>query len=381
MLALPPLALYIHIPWCEKKCPYCDFNSHAQNQHDIPEKQYIEQLVADAKTQQQYLQGRSISSVFIGGGTPSLLSSQAYQALFTQLKDIFPFTDDCEITLEANPSSAEAAKFSGYLDAGINRLSIGVQSFQQQQLEALGRIHTSNMAVDAVHSAQQAGFKRINLDIMHGLPQQSVSAALDDLAQAIELNTEHLSWYQLTIEPNTYFYNKPPALPVEDTMADIQDAGFKVLQEAGFVQYEVSAFAKNNQHCQHNKNYWHYGDYLAIGAGAHGKVTLLNEQKVMRFNNTRLPKDYLTRIDNFKALSEYIDKEDRLFEALMNGLRLNKGVPVQKLLGYTGCNQAELSNYCKALIEDNLLTLDKNVATTAKGFQYLNTVLQQLLEQ
>lgn len=376
-LSLPPLALYIHIPWCEKKCPYCDFNSHVSPV--IPEAEYISCLLNDAKIQLAYVQGRSISSIFIGGGTPSLFSAHSIGFLLEELAKILHFTADIEITMEANPGSSEQQKFAELFSAGVNRLSLGVQSFHDQQLLKLGRIHCADEAIKAVTAAQKAGFKRINIDLMHGLPDQTTQMAMQDLTRAIDTGVSHISWYQLTIEQNTEFYRYPPLLPVEDTLADIQDKGFALLQAQGFKQYEVSAFCKGDQQARHNINYWQFGDYLAIGAGAHGKITLKDSAQIIRFNKTRLPKDYLARTTDFNAQVQTLERDDILFEYLMNGLRLTEGVSLQDFRAYTGFDDAALIKRCQPLINKQLLVIDEKIRTTELGFRYLNSVLEELL--
>ncbi|HMY82651.1 MAG TPA: radical SAM family heme chaperone HemW, partial [Agitococcus sp.] len=289
MSSLPPLSLYIHVPWCVRKCPYCDFNSHTSPQ-SLPEKAYVAALIADLQADLAWVQGRKIGSVFIGGGTPSLFSGQTYQDLFTQLRQHLDFSSDCEVTLEANPATVEHDNFEGYLVAGINRLSLGVQSFNPTHLQTLGRIHSQQDAFNAIQLAKTAGFSNFNLDLMHGLPQQDLSQALEDIDYALSFKPTHLSWYQLTIEPNTAFYRQPPALPDDDILWAIQEAGQQKLAQAGFQQYEVSAYSQQRP-SKHNLNYWQFGDYLAIGAGAHGKVT--TPEGIFRYRKTRLPKDYL----------------------------------------------------------------------------------------
>ncbi|MCK5880296.1 MAG: radical SAM family heme chaperone HemW, partial [Sinobacterium sp.] len=265
--ALPPLSLYVHIPWCEKKCPYCDFNSHVNTQA-LPEAEYVEALIQDLRSQQSFAQGRPLASIFFGGGTPSLFSADAIATIIRAAEHYFDFSDDIEITLEANPGSSENKKFAGFAQAGVNRISLGVQSFDNAQLERLGRIHNHDDIHRAVEAIKQAGIQRFNLDLMHGLPEQTPEQAMHDLQQAVDLGAEHISWYQLTIEQNTQFFRSPPILPVEDDLADIQDQGFELLASHGFTQYEISAFSKTPaQRSRHNLNYWQFGDYLAIGAG------------------------------------------------------------------------------------------------------------------
>ncbi len=378
MLTLPPLSLYIHIPWCAKKCPYCDFNSHVDTT-GIPESAYIDCLLRDLDSELPYVQGRQLQSIFIGGGTPSLFSARGIAKILEACAIKLSFADNIEITLEANPGSSEQQKFADLFSAGINRLSIGIQSFQQQHLTRLGRVHNSSDALDAVIAAQSAGFNRINLDLMHGLPEQTIDQALTDLQQAIDTDVEHISWYQLTIEHNTEFFRYPPALPVEDALADIQEAGFSLLHANGFSQYEISAFAKNHQQARHNQNYWQFGDYLAIGAGAHGKITLLDQQHIIRYQKTRLPKDYMARTDLFGLTPDIIAPEDILFESLMNCLRLNAGMNTELLLQYTGSSLKKLQLLCQPLINDGLLVIGETLYATPLGRRYLNTVLERLL--
>lgn len=377
LFALPPLALYIHIPWCEKKCPYCDFNSHVAQ--TIPEDDYIQALLRDAQSQVDWVLGREISSIFIGGGTPSLFKAESIAYLLDALAKLFHFSDGIEITMEANPGSSEQAKFAALKQAGVTRLSIGVQSFGDTQLGALGRVHCADEAHKAIKAAQLAGFERINVDLMHGLPQQSEAMALADLQYTIDAGIQHISWYQLTIEQNTAFFRDPPLLPVEDTLANIQDRGFALLQQHGFVQYEVSAFAKPGQEAQHNINYWQFGDYLAIGAGAHGKITLPAQEQVMRFNNTRAPKDYLARTDSYIAQTQYLSRDELIFEYLMNALRLVNGVEAAQFSHRTGISLEVLKKHCQPMIDKKLLLIDERIRTTDLGFRYLNSVLESLL--
>lgn len=377
-----PLALYIHIPWCVKKCPYCDFNSHQANPQHAPDyEKYVDTLLADAQSQAQWQQGRQISSIFFGGGTPSLLPVQALNRLMAGLRACLTISPQAEITLEANPATVEHAPFADYLAAGINRLSLGVQTFSAAHLAALGRIHSASDAVQAVQAAKKAGFKRINIDLMHGLPKQSVAEAKADLQTAIKLGVGHVSWYQLTIEPNTVFYRSQPVLPVEDRLADIQHCGETLLQQAGFSGYEVSAWV-NTEHdkpCVHNINYWQFGDYLAIGAGAHGKVTLLEQgkQQVYRFSKTRLPKDYLANQLPKHLNFQPIPSSELPFEFMMNALRLAAGVPTLLFEQRTGLPISHISHICDELVENGLLkeNWQSRLQCTDKGFAFLNQVL------
>ena len=378
--ALVPLSLYIHMPWCVRKCPYCDFNSHAVPDGKLSldlEQQYLQALVADFKTQVEFAQGRQIHSVFIGGGTPSLISAKGYVWLFEQLKHIIPFEDGCEITLEANPGTVEHDPFAGYLEAGINRLSIGVQSFNTDHLKKLGRIHSNDDAVNAIHLAGNAGFERINVDLMHGLPEQTLEQALLDLKLAVENGATHVSWYQLTIEPNTVFFRTQPVLPVEDVLEDIQEQGEAYLKAQGFVNYEVSAWRKEKPSA-HNLYYWQFGDYLAIGAGAHGKVT--QPDGVYRFQKTRLPKDYLAKIPAEHLQLKRIEDEDMPFEFMMNALRLNNGVDAKFYHERTGLNLESLDELLSSLRSRKLMVEDQNrLSCTEQAHVFLNSVLEEFL--
>ncbi len=376
---LPPLSLYVHIPWCVRKCPYCDFNSHKAGK-ELPEADYVAALKADLAEDVELAQGRKIASIFIGGGTPSLFSAAAIGSILDDAEQRLGFAGDIEITLEANPGTFEQEKFSGYRRAGVNRLSIGIQSFQQQQLERLGRIHTSDEALRAVELARRAGFDNLNLDLMHGLPQQNLSDAMADLEQAITLAPEHLSWYQLTIEPNTAFYNRPPQLPIDDTLADIQEQGQARLAQAGFKQYEVSAYSRPNRQSQHNRHYWRFDDYLGIGAGAHGKITQLAQQQILRRHKTRQPDHYLAAEQSadkaFSAGSQAITPDNLPLEFLMNGLRLTHGVEPELFQQRTGLELTALTEQWQDLQRRGLVTaIDQRLQTTALGQRFLNDVL------
>lgn len=339
MLKLPPLSLYIHVPWCVKKCPYCDFNSH-RTTGDIPEDAYVKALLHDFQNEAESIQGRSIHSIFIGGGTPSLLTANAYQKLFTGLQSQVCFSDDIEITMEANPGTYEHDRFQAYLDAGVNRLSLGVQSFQDDKLAALGRIHCADEARQAIASIISGGFSNINIDLMHGLPEQSPEDALYDLKQAIELQPAHISWYQLTIEPNTVFYSKTPVLPPDDMLWEIQEAGQALLASAGFEQYEISAYSKPRRRSRHNLNYWQFGDYIGIGAGAHGKLTDVSTGQISRNWKTRMPADYLAAdgyiSHAFEAGRRVLKADELPIEFMMNVLRLHEGVDARLYSERTG---------------------------------------------
>jgi len=391
-LQLPPLALYIHVPWCIRKCPYCDFNSHQAN-NDIPEADYIAALRQDLACDQSLAQGRKITSIFFGGGTPSLLSAQAIGQILVDAEQLIGFEPHIEITLEANPGTFEQEKFSGFRAAGVNRLSIGIQSFNDQQLHLLGRVHGRDEALRAVNVARKAGFDNINLDLMHGLPEQSVGDAQADLQQAIELEPEHLSWYQLTIEQNTAFYSAPPVLPEEEILADIQDAGQLLLAAAGYEHYEISAYARAKQFSRHNLNYWEFGDYLGIGAGAHGKVTLPEQQNILRLWKTRLPKHYLdaatsARISTnlqghqnpFGGGSDLLGEESLPLEFMMNALRLHRGVPEQYFAQRTGLDFSAIASCWDELARKKLVELaDGALRPTPLGRRFLNRVLQAFM--
>ncbi|MGE8654718.1 MAG: radical SAM family heme chaperone HemW [Acinetobacter gandensis] len=378
--ALVPLSLYIHMPWCVRKCPYCDFNSHAVPNGELSldlEQEYLQALVADFKTQVEFAQGRRIHSVFIGGGTPSLISAKGYQWLFDQLRALVPFEAGCEITLEANPGTVEHDPFAGYLDAGINRLSIGVQSFNTVHLQKLGRIHSNDDAILAIRHAKEAGFERVNVDLMHGLPEQTLEQALLDLKLAVENGATHVSWYQLTIEPNTVFFRTQPILPLDDVLEDIQEQGEAYLIEQGFVNYEVSAWRKELPSA-HNLNYWQFGDYLAIGAGAHGKVTM--PDGVYRFQKTRLPKDYLAKVPAEHLQFKRIEAGDMPFEFMMNALRLNHGVEAKLYSERTGESLEPIAELLNSLRERKLMVNDPTrLSCTEQGHIFLNSVLEEFL--
>lgn len=383
-LTLPPLSLYVHIPWCVRKCPYCDFNSH-KAEDNLPEREYVDALIEDLKAEVPLVQGRRIHTVFFGGGTPSLFSADAIGRILESIDQLVGLSTDAEITLEANPGTFEQARFSGYRQAGVNRLSIGIQSFQDAQLQRLGRIHGRDEALAAVKVARKAGFDNLNLDLMHGLPDQTTAAARADLEQAIALAPEHLSWYQLTIEPNTHFYNAPPLLPVEDTLADIQDTGEALLAASGYAQYEVSAYARPQRRAAHNLNYWTYGDYLGIGAGAHGKITLSDSNLIVRRWKTRLPTHYLERRHGeltgpsshpMLAGEQTLEPAALPLDYLLNALRLNDGVPSAQFTERTGLPLDVLQPIWKELEEKGLVRpYRERLATTDLGRRFLNDVL------
>ena len=411
-----PLSLYIHIPWCVKKCPYCDFNSH-----ELPidselsmYEEYVDALLLDAAMQQPLTQGRKIGSIFIGGGTPSLLPIAQYQRLFTGLRSCFEFAEDIEVTMEANPGTLEYAPFSQYLEVGINRLSIGVQSFAADKLKVLGRIHDPVQALSAIRAAKAAGFARVNVDLMHGLPQQTMNEALEDIQMAHDAGATHISWYQLTIEQNTVFYRSQPILPDEDNLADIEQAGQSLLQQLGYNNYEVSAWAgESDKPCRHNINYWQFGDYLAIGAGAHGKVTisrndsidngslelrnkmeddLLVTPGIYRFSKSRLPKDYVvvssdaTKESDINQITpkmvgwQAIDQEELVSEFMLNALRLHGGVAWSMFEKRTGLALNSVIKQVNSLVAQGLLVdSDTQLQPTVLGQRYLNQILRAFL--
>ncbi|WP_122612364.1 radical SAM family heme chaperone HemW [Pseudomonas viridiflava] len=375
---LPPLALYIHIPWCVRKCPYCDFNSHTASPV-LPEQEYVDALLADLDQDLHAVYGRELTSIFFGGGTPSLFSAEALGRLLQGVEQRIRFADDIEITLEANPGTFEQEKFVAYRKLGINRLSIGIQSFQQEKLEALGRIHNGDEAVRAAGMARQAGFDNFNLDLMHGLPDQSLDDALSDLRQAIALKPTHISWYQLTLEPNTVFWNQPPVLPEDDTLWDIQEAGQALLAEHGYAQYEVSAYAQAGRPARHNLNYWSFGDFIGIGAGAHGKLSH-PDGRIVRTWKTRLPKDYLNPAKSFQAGEKSLSNDEMPFEFLMNALRLTAGVESRLYPERTGLSLDTLAEGRREAEQSGLLQVEPSrLAATERGQLFLNDLLQQFL--
>ncbi len=380
LLSLPPLSLYVHVPWCVRKCPYCDFNSHAADD-ELPEEEYVQALIRELDIELPYAQGRQLTSIFFGGGTPSLFSAESIGRIIQAARRRIGFHEDIEITLEANPGTFEQEKFTGYRSVGVNRLSIGIQSFNDLHLQKLGRIHSGENAIAAVTMARQAGFDNFNLDLMHGLPGQTEAEALSDLQQAINLAPSHISWYQLTIEPNTEFYRRPPVLPEENILENIQDKGQELLQKNDYLQYEVSAFCRDQKQSIHNKNYWQFGDYLGIGAGAHGKITLPDEQRIIRTTKTRLPTDYLQRESSYMASCKNISRVELPLEFMMNALRLNEGVNSALFSDRTGIPYRKIKNICEKLVTMSLLENNPDrICTTPKGHQFLNSVLELFSE-
>ena len=382
-LTPPPLSLYIHIPWCVQKCPYCDFNSHAQKGL-IPEAEYIQHLLADLSQDltayQAAIGHRKIHSIFIGGGTPSLFSAEGIAYLLKEVEKRIAFEPNIEITLEANPGTAEAARFLGYAEGGVTRISMGIQSFEPEKLLKLGRIHDSQEAIQAVKFAQdsaKSGLKSFNIDLMHGLPNQSVQQALADLETGIALNPPHLSWYQLTIEPNTMFYYRKPTLPDDDALWEIFEQGHQLLTSAGYEQYETSAYAKKGFQCQHNLNYWRFGDYLAIGCGAHGKITFPTGE-IYRFSKTKHPKGYMR--GEYRYHQEQIEFADRPFEFFMNRFRLLEAVPKSEFEAYTGLNETAVRPTMDWALTQNYITENaSHWQITEHGKLFLYELLEAFL--
>lgn len=368
---MPELSLYIHIPWCIRKCPYCDFNSH-KSPEDLPERAYINALIQDLEEDlEKFPATRELSSIFIGGGTPSLFSAAAFSALFEQLQQRLSFSASTEITLEANPGTVEQQRFRDYRQSGINRLSLGIQSFNPLHLKALGRIHDDFQAHAAIESARLAGFENINLDIMYSLPHQSLGEGLKDLQTAISYQPEHLSWYQLTIEPNTIFYKKNPLLPSEEDSFKLEEQGLTLLSESGFDRYEISAFSQGNQYSKHNLNYWLFGDYLGIGAGAHGKLT--GPDGVFRTRKQRQPGDYLNPQKQFIAALDKIDENNLLFEFMLNATRLEQPIPFDLFPRQTGLGIEKLKRkLAQAIDKDLVKTTEQHWQVTSLGRRYTN---------
>ena len=378
MRKLPPLSLYIHIPWCVQKCPYCDFNSHALK-GEVPHDDYVAHLLADLDADLHLAGGRSVGTIFIGGGTPSLLSSEAMQTLLDGVRARLPLEANAEITMEANPGTVEADRFSGYQRAGVNRISIGVQSCDAQKLERLGRIHGPDEAKRAAHLATGLNLRSFNLDLMHGLPDQTLEEALDDLRQAIALNPPHLSWYQLTIEPNTMYASRPPTLPDDDALWDIFEQGDQLLTAAGYQQYETSAYAKPGYQCQHNLNYWRFGDYLGIGCGAHGKLTQPDGQ-ILRTVKTKHPRGYMQ--GRYMDKQHPVETEDLPFEFFMNRFRLLEAAPREEFSLYTGLDESVIRTQLdEAIAKEYLLETATHWQITRKGKLFLNSLLELFLAE
>jgi oxygen-independent coproporphyrinogen-3 oxidase len=377
-----PLSLYIHLPWCTRKCPYCDFNSHEGFSAAL-QQPYVEALLADFDSQQEWWNNRPIASIFIGGGTPSLFEGRWISALLEGIAARTTLSSSIEITLESNPGSAESALFAAYHAAGVNRLSIGVQSFHDDALQALGRIHSGDEARRALDLASEAGFTRWNIDLMHGLPGQDSESAQADLIEALGRSAGHVSWYQLTIERNTRFWSSPPALPDDSALAAIQEAGEAALCNAGLHQYEVSAFARAGEESQHNLNYWRFGDYIGLGAGAHGKVSL-PDGTIIRTQRTRAPADYLALAASSPMpppQETTLQTSDRITEFAMNTLRLKSGVPFTLFKQTTGADAEQLVAAAGVAISRGWLEPPSQgqFVTTPLGYRFLDSVIATFL--
>jgi putative oxygen-independent coproporphyrinogen III oxidase len=375
LAALPPLALYVHIPWCVRKCPYCDFNSHERS-GPLPEAEYVGRLLEDLESLLPAVWGRRLSSVFIGGGTPSLFAPESIDALLSGVRARLPLDPGAEITLEANPGTVEAARFRGFRGAGVNRISVGVQSFDDAMLKALGRIHGGDEAKRAVEAAL-AAFDNVNLDLMYGLPGQSGAMARADIEAGVATGVPHLSAYQLTIEPNTVFFSKPPPLPEHDLAADMQVMVEDVLNQHGFQNYETSAFAKEGRRCRHNLNYWEFGDYLGIGAGAHGKISF--PDRITRHSRMKQPREYLAAPSTI-AEEKPIPAAELPFEFMLNALRLSRGFPAALFTERTGLALSSITRPLQAAEEKGLIERDlKVIRPSEKGRRFLNELLEMFL--
>lgn len=380
--ALPPLSLYIHIPWCVRKCPYCDFNSHTASDA-LPEKQYLQSLFADLEHDLPSIWGRTVQSIFIGGGTPSLFSVEAIDELLAGLRMRLSIEPMAEITLEANPGAIETGKFSEFHSAGINRLSIGCQSFNDQYLEKLGRIHSSNDAINAAEMAHAAGFENFNLDLMFGLPEQTLETAMKDIQQAISLSPSHISHYQLTIEPNTLFHHSPPTLPEDESSWAMQEQCETLLADAGFGHYEISAHAKQGKQSLHNLNYWQFGDYLGIGAGAHAKITSAATQDITRRWKLKHPDKFLAAATGeHLSGSSILSRKDAAFEFMMNALRLKQGFSKNLFSERTGLPIHQISSALQQAEQRGLIQQDLvSITPTEHGWHFLNDLVALFLEE
>lgn len=376
---LPPLALYVHFPWCVQKCPYCDFNSH-KLENELPEQHYIDALLIDLEQDLQQINGRDFETIFLGGGTPSLFSPAEIKRLLREIRARAPTLPDAEITLEANPGTISREKLEGYLDAGVNRLSIGVQSFEPQKLRKLGRIHDTMEAVNAAIEAKAAGFDNFNLDLMFGLPGQDVSQAKQDLHTAIDLGPSHLSIYQLTIEPNTYFHRYPPSLPDDELLWEMHQQLQQQAAQSGYKQYEVSAFALENARCEHNINYWEFGDYVGIGAGAHGKISTKNG--IERLWKIKHPKAYLAQSNSSGVVGDRrsLQVSEVSLEFMMNALRLPQGFALSLFTQRTGLSLTAVEGALIAAQKQNWIELSEQRCRPSElGFRFLNDLVELFL--
>ena len=380
MSPTPPLSLYLHIPWCVRKCPYCDFNSHAGGKPDEPA--YVKALLTDLEQELPLVKGRTLTSIFIGGGTPSLFSGTAIGELLDGVRARIGIEKTAEINLEANPGTLEAGRYREYRQAGVNRLSIGVQSFDDQKLQTLGRIHSRSEALAAIEQAKSAGFENLNLDLMYGLPSQTVEQALADVRTAIETGPSHISYYQLTLEPGTAFEHNPPELPDDDLLAEIEEAGREELQKAGYRQYEISAFARPGKECKHNLNYWRFGDYLGIGAGAHGKLTV--GDKIERRWRVGSPERYIETAGTQACIAgtRVLQEADRIAEFMLNALRLTAGFTPALFQERTGLPWERIAERVELLERRGLLErADDSIRPTPHGHRFLNEILMHFLPE
>ena len=375
-----PISLYIHLPWCLHKCAYCDFNSHATNADAFPEQAYVDSLIKDLSLSAETIQQRKIQSIFIGGGTPSLFSPESIEQILLACRTATCLDQHCEITIETNPGTFEYQKFAEYLDIGINRISIGVQSLNNNHLKALERIHDRQEAISAIETAHKIGFKNINADLMFGLPNQSINQAQQDIQTLCDLPLTHISYYQLTLEPNTVFYRFPPELPDEDTLWAIQNNGMEILSQSGYQRYEVSAYARNDLQCLHNINYWRFGDYLGIGAGAHSKLT--TTEGIIRNQRMRQPDSYMrAALTNSHILNQHVvDADSIIFEFMLNNLRLTQGFTAQSFTHFTGLDWPHIDTQMKRQVEEGLIEkIDDYYRATSLGYQFLDELTQRFL--
>jgi putative oxygen-independent coproporphyrinogen III oxidase len=372
-----PLSLYIHLPWCVRKCPYCDFNSH-EAKGSLPEELYVSALIDELRLHEAILADRPLLSIFFGGGTPSLFSPDAIARILRGVRELATLTPDCEITLEANPGTIDQERFVGFHAAGINRLSLGIQSLQEEKLKTLGRIHDREQALRAMSFVREAGFSNFNIDIMYGLPQQTIDEALEDIRLALTFKPTHFSWYQLTIEPNTLFHHQPPTLPHDDALWEMQQAGQSLIQSLGYQQYEVSAYAQPKRECVHNLNYWEFGDYLGIGAGAHSKIS--DKINIYRMAQIKNPRDYLDATKRRSMVKTPVQEKDCSFEFMLNALRLTQGVPAILFEQRTGLALQTIAPLLEeARSRGLLLDEQERICPSERGRQYLNDLMAMFL--
>jgi|SRR5699024_5167194 len=377
-MTMIPLSLYIHFPWCIQKCPYCDFNSHKNNAALY--EPYMQTLIDDVTEILPYIWGRKIHSIFIGGGTPSLMPPELLDRFFSQLRTLLNFNPNIEITMEANPGTVDSQYFKAYREIGINRLSIGVQSLNDTQLEKIGRIHSSDEAIKAFEIARNVGFTNINCDLMFGLPLQTLDGAMADLSGILALKPEHISHYQLTLEPNTYFHRYAPELPADEVIEEMQLRSYEILAQHGYHHYEVSAFAQKDRESQHNRNYWEFGDYLGIGAGAHGKITMMNNRTILRSQMEKHPRTYIEKSAKERLTLTEILHNDLPFEFFLNILRLKSGVPTSYWEERTFSPYSEIAGFVSKYRNNGLLIPAEDwIAPTEKGHLFVNTMLEEFL--